>query len=200
MLCRNPPPGPEVFPKKCGAHDTDHDKVVALLYHLGITLLFPDYVTATEKDHTKAACIYGWQVHQTHSWVDCGHYTLSQAVKALWPVPQWMHDLLPPKVSALPQVTAVWPQFRGILVRPIFITDGAWYRDHKCGGAIAIGSEDSNQVLVYPAHIPIALDNPYIVELYTAWVLPEALAVHGMLFSLCRRRKSGIYHELQVLH
>ena len=115
----------EVFPKKCGAHDTYHDKVVALLYHLGITLLFPDYVRTTEKDHTMAACIHDWQVYQTHSWMDCGHYTLSQAVHALWPVPQWMHDLPPPRISTLPQVKATWPQFRDIPVRPIFITDGA---------------------------------------------------------------------------
>ena len=44
-------------------------------------------------------------------------------------------------------------------------------------------------------HIPTALDNPYIVQLYTAWVLLKALALHGMLFSLCRQRNSGIYHE-----
>ena len=155
-------------PKVRSPRHRDHDKVVALLYHLGITLLFPSYVTATEKDHTMAACMYDWQVHQTHSWMDCGHYTLSQAVKALWPVPQWMHDLPPPRISTLPQVTAVWPQFRDIPTRPIFITDGARYPDHKCGGAMAIGSEDSNQVLVYPVHIPIAPDNLYIVELYTA--------------------------------
>ena len=48
---------------------------------------------------------------------------------------------------------------------------------------------------MYPVHIPIALDNPYIVEQYTSWVLLEALAVHGILFSLCRQRKSGLYHD-----
>ena len=53
----------EVFPKKCGAHDTNHDKVVALLYCLGITLLFPDYVRMADKDHTMAACVHNWQVH-----------------------------------------------------------------------------------------------------------------------------------------
>ena len=65
----------KVFPKKCEAHDTDHDKVVALLYHLGVTLLFPDYVRVTDKDHTMAACVHDWQVRHTHSWMDCGHYT-----------------------------------------------------------------------------------------------------------------------------
>ena len=73
----------EVFPKKSGAHDTDHGKIVALLYHLGITLLFPDNVRTTENDNTMAACIHDGPVHGTHSRMDCGHYTLSQAVHAL---------------------------------------------------------------------------------------------------------------------
>ena len=80
-------------------------------------------------------------------------------------------------------------------MRPYFVTDGAWYPDHSCGGAIAVGSEDSNHVLLYPVDIPIALDNPYIVERYTAWLLLAALALIGVLVYVCMQRKSGICHD-----
>ena len=170
----------EVFPKTCDAHDIDHDKVVASLYHLGITLLFPG---GGKGSHNGSLCV---RLASTSNPFMDGHCTLSQAVHALWPVRQWMHDLPPPTISTLPQVTATWRQFRDIPAQPIFVTDGAWYSDHSCGGAIAIGAEDSNQVLVYPVHVPIALDNPYIVGQYNGWVLLEALALHGMLFSPCR--------------
>ena len=138
----------EVFPKRCEAHDSDHDKLAALLHHLGITILFPEYIRTEVKDHTVAACVHDWQVHQTHSWMECRHSTLEQAAQALWPVPPWMHPLPLPKDGILPRVTAAMPQLWDIPSRSYFITDGARYPDHSYGGAIAIGPEDSNQVQV----------------------------------------------------
>ena len=132
----------EVFPKSCLAHDTCHDKVVALFHHLGITAFFPSHVETKASDYTMAACTHDWQVHQTHAWMECGHFTLSQAAQALWPIPPWMEVLPEPKMGVLKPAQAMVSQLHYIPPSPYF-TDGASYPDHSCGGATPVGSQGS---------------------------------------------------------
>ena len=62
-----------------------------------------------------------------------------------------------------------------------FVADGAFYLDHTCGAAFAIGLVQEEQVQSCYVEILPALDNSYMVGLYVAWVLLTAPAVQNYL-------------------
>ena len=170
MPCYGP-----TFGKTCPQHDTDHDRIVALLRHFGVSLAFPSEIAQVPSTLPMASCSHNWQAQQFHHMMDAGFMSVPAAITAGWPVPEWMRNLGGPTARLASALQPDIPIIRQFPSDAYAVGDGSWYARDQCGGAFAVGSITSTRVDVYHVVIPVALDHAYMVELYVAWTLLVAI-------------------------
>lgn len=185
------------FGKKCIGHDTDHDKMYALLKRSGFEIAFPQYLTAHTHAFPMASCRHAWQAEQLHLIIDTGVRSLDQAAQTGWPVPDWAKELQPlPPLLAHP-IKPYVPEIQRVPEDLFTVADGSWYSRVESGGAFAVGSIHAGWVDYYQVQIPVALDHAYMVELYVAWILLLALQRSGTPASAVFYRRAEIFHDCQ---
>ena len=83
----------------------------------------------------------------------------------------WRDDLPPKPIPIAHPLTTQLLVITHIPQDPLFMIDGSWYPNGRCGGCIAVVCTHTYQYTLYQVVIPLSLDHSYVVELYVAWIL-----------------------------
>ena len=155
----------------CPVHYTDHSRFLILMHSMDIETHFPASIMEQDDDIPMYKANHSMEANQIHAWMSEGYQTQHKAKQMGWPIPMWQSEHPPKAIPIAHPLTAQMPIIPHIPQEPLFMTDGSWYPDGRCGGCIAIVCTHTYQCTLYPVVIPISLDHSYAVELYVAWIL-----------------------------
>ena len=155
----------------CPVHYLDLSRFLNLMHHMDIETHFPSSIMEMDDDIPMYKASHPMEASQIHAWMSEGYQTQHKAKQKGWPIPIWQYDLLPKPIPIAHPLTAQLPVITHIPQDPLFMTDGSWYRDGRCGGCIAVVCTHTYQYTLYPVVVPLSLDHSYAVELYVARIL-----------------------------
>ena len=155
----------------CPGHYIDHSRFLILMHHMGTEVHFPSSIMEMEDDIPMHKANNPMEANQIHAWMSEGYQTQQTAKQKGWPILMWQYALPSKPIPTSYPLTAQLPVTTHIPQDLLFMTDGSWYPDGRCGGCIAVICTQTYQYTPYPVVIPLSLDHSYAVELHVAWIL-----------------------------